>query len=309
MATKVNQDHMFLIDGSGYIFRAYHALPPMNRPDGTPVNAVYGFTSMVMKLIDESDADYLAVIFDTARKTFRSEIYADYKANRPPAPDDLIPQFSLIRDVVTAFGVPQAEMEGYEADDLIATYARQAADAGHRVTIVSSDKDLMQLVDDNISMMDPMKGTEISYEEVEKKFGVRPDKVIDIQSLAGDSTDNVPGVPGIGVKTAALLINEFGDLDTLLARAGEIKQNKRRENLIEFADLARVSRDLVTLKQDVPVTAPFESFLLKEPDPGKLIAFLEEQGFKTILARVKAELTRTGHLIDDDPVQADGAAD
>ena len=303
MATKVEQDkakqgHVFLIDGSGYIFRAYHALPPMKRPDGTPVNAVYGFTSMVMKLIDESDADYLAVIFDTARKTFRSEIYTDYKANRPPPPDDLIPQFSLIRDVVTAFGVPQAEMEGYEADDLIATYARQAADAGHRVTIVSSDKDLMQLVDDNISMMDPMKGTEISYAEVETKFGVKPDKVIDIQSLAGDSTDNVPGVPGIGVKTAALLINEYGDLDTLLERAGEIKQTKRRENLIEFADLARVSRDLVTLKQDVPVTAPFESFVLAEPDPDRLIAFLEQQGFKSILNRVKAELTRDGHLID-----------
>ena len=303
MATKVEQDkakqgHVFLIDGSGYIFRAYHALPPMKRPDGTPVNAVYGFTSMVMKLIDESDADYLAVIFDTARKTFRSEIYTDYKANRPPPPEDLIPQFPLIRDVVTAFGVPQAEMEGYEADDLIATYARQAADSGHRVTIVSSDKDLMQLVDDNISMMDPMKGTKISYAEVEKKFGVKPDRVIDIQSLAGDSTDNVPGVPGIGVKTAALLINEYGDLDTLLERAGEIKQTKRRENLIEFADLARTSRELVTLKQDVPVTAPLESFVLEDPDPDRLIAFLEQQGFKSILNRVKAELARDGHLID-----------
>ena len=303
MATKVEQDkakqgHVFLIDGSGYIFRAYHALPPMKRPDGTPVNAVYGFTSMVMKLIDESDADYLAVIFDTARKTFRSEIYTDYKANRPPPPEDLIPQFPLIRDVVTAFGVPQAEMEGYEADDLIATYARQAADSGHRVTIVSSDKDLMQLVDDNISMMDPMKGTKISYAEVEKKFGVNPDRVIDIQSLAGDSTDNVPGVPGIGVKTAALLINEYGDLDTLLERAGEIKQTKRRENLIEFADLARTSRELVTLKQDVPVTAPLESFVLEDPDPDRLIAFLEQQGFKSILNRVKAELARDGHLID-----------
>jgi len=303
MGTKVEQDkakqgHVFLIDGSGYIFRAYHALPPMKRPDGTPVNAVYGFTSMVMKLIDESDADYLAVIFDTARKTFRSEIYSDYKANRPPPPEDLIPQFPLIRDVVTAFGVPQAEMEGYEADDLIATYARQAADSGHRVTIVSSDKDLMQLVDDNISMMDPMKGTKISYAEVEKKFGVNPDRVIDIQSLAGDSTDNVPGVPGIGVKTAALLINEYGDLDTLLERAGEIKQTKRRENLIEFADLARTSRELVTLKQDVPVTSPLESFVLEDPDPDRLIAFLEQQGFKSILNRVKAELARDGHLID-----------
>ena len=303
MGTKVEQDkakqgHVFLIDGSGYIFRAYHALPPMKRPDGTPVNAVYGFTSMVMKLIDESDADYLAVIFDTARKTFRSEIYSDYKANRPPPPEDLIPQFPLIRDVVTAFGVPQAEMEGYEADDLIATYARQAADSGHRVTIVSSDKDLMQLVDDNISMMDPMKGTKISYAEVEKKFGVNPDRVIDIQSLAGDSTDNVPGVPGIGVKTAALLINEYGDLDTLLERAGEIKQTKRRENLIEFADLARTSRELVTLKQDVPVTSPLESFVLEDPDPDRLIAFLEQQGFKSILNRVKAELARDGQLID-----------
>ena len=303
MGTKVEQDkakqgHVFLIDGSGYIFRAYHALPPMKRPDGTPVNAVYGFTSMVMKLIDESDADYLAVIFDTARKTFRSEIYTDYKANRPPPPEDLIPQFPLIRDVVTAFGVPQAEMEGYEADDLIATYARQAADSGHRVTIVSSDKDLMQLVDDNISMMDPMKGTKISYAEVEKKFGVNPDRVIDIQSLAGDSTDNVPGVPGIGVKTAALLINEYGDLDTLLERAGEIKQTKRRENLIEFADLARTSRELVTLKQDVPVTSPLESFVLEDPDPDRLIAFLEQQGFKSILNRVKAELARDGQLID-----------
>jgi len=303
MATKVEQDkakqgHVFLIDGSGYIFRAYHALPPMKRPDGTPVNAVYGFTSMVMKLIDESDADYLAVIFDTARKTFRSKIYTDYKANRPPPPEDLIPQFPLIRDVVTAFGVPQAEMEGYEADDLIATYARQAADSGRRVTIVSSDKDLMQLVNDNISMMDPMKGTKISYAEVEKKFGVKPDRVIDIQSLAGDSTDNVPGVPGIGVKTAALLINEYGDLDTLLERAGEIKQTKRRENLIEFADLARTSRELVTLKQDVPVTSPLESFVLEAPDPDRLIAFLEQQGFKSILNRVKAELARDGHLID-----------
>ena len=314
MATKAakdgaKQDHVILIDGSGYIFRAYHALPPMTRPDGTPVNAVYGYTSMLLKLVDDSDADYLAVIFDTARKTFRSEIYKEYKANRPPPPEDLIPQFSLIRDATRAFGLPQAELEGYEADDLIATYARQAADAGNRVTIVSSDKDLMQLVDDNISMMDPMKGTPISYPEVEKRFGVKPDKVIDIQSLAGDSTDNVPGVPGIGVKTAALLIDEYGDLDTLLERAGEIKQTKRRENLIEFADLARVSRELVTLKQDVPVEAAYDSFVLQEPDPGNLIGFLEEQGFKTILARVKAELARDGHLIDDDDGATAAASD
>lgn len=314
MATKAakdsaKQDHVILIDGSGYIFRAYHALPPMTRPDGTPVNAVYGYTSMLLKLVDDSDADYLAVIFDTARKTFRSEIYDEYKANRPPPPDDLIPQFSLIRDATRAFGLPQAELAGYEADDLIATYARQAADAGHRVTIVSSDKDLMQLIDDNISMMDPMKNTSISYPEVEKRFGVKPDKVIDIQSLAGDSTDNVPGVPGIGVKTAALLINEYGDLDTLLERAGEIKQTKRRENLIEFADLARVSRELVTLRQDVPVEAAYDSFVLQEPDPEGLVGFLEEQGFKTILARVKAELASAGHLIDDDDGSTAAAAD
>ena len=289
--------HLFLIDGSGYIFRAYHALPPMTRPDGTPVNAVYGFTSMLTKLVEDSDADYLAVIFDTARKTFRSDIYPDYKAHRPPPPDDLIPQFALIRESVEAFGLPQSEMEGYEADDLIATYAKQAAAAGHRVTIVSSDKDLMQLIDDNISMQDPMKGNSISYAEVHKKFGVNPDKVIDVQSLAGDSADNVPGVPGIGVKTAAQLIEEYGDLDTLLKRASEIKQNKRRENLIEFADQARISRRLVTLTVDAPVREPFENFVVKAPEPEKLITFLEEQGFKSTLAKVKADLTKAGYNV------------
>ena len=292
--------HLFLIDGSGYIFRAYHALPPMTRPDGTPVNAVYGFTSMLTKLVEDSDADYLAVIFDTARKTFRSDIYPDYKAHRPPPPDDLIPQFALIRESVEAFGLPQSEMEGYEADDLIATYAKQAAAAGHRVTIVSSDKDLMQLIDDNISMQDPMKGTAISYAEVQKKFGVNPDKVIDVQSLAGDSADNVPGVPGIGVKTAAQLIEEYGDLDTLLKRAPEIKQNKRRENLIEFADQARISRRLVTLTVDAPVREPFENFVVKAPEPEKLITFLEEQGFKSTLAKVKADLTKAGYNVQED---------
>ena len=292
--------HLFLIDGSGYIFRAYHALPPMTRPDGTPVNAVYGFTSMLTKLVEDSDADYLAVIFDTARQTFRSDIYPDYKAHRPPPPDDLIPQFALIRESVEAFGLPQSEMEGYEADDLIATYAKQAAAAGHRVTIVSSDKDLMQLIDDNISMQDPMKGTAISYAEVQKKFGVNPDKVIDVQSLAGDSADNVPGVPGIGVKTAAQLIEEYGDLDTLLKRASEIKQNKRRENLIEFADQARISRRLVTLTVDAPVREPFENFVVKAPEPEKLITFLEEQGFKSTLAKVKADLTKAGYNVQED---------
>jgi len=295
MAEDIKAKHLLLIDGSGYIFRAYHALPPMTRPDGTPVNAVYGFTSMLTKLVEDSDADYLAVIFDTARKTFRSDIYPEYKAHRPPPPEDLVPQFSLIRDSVTAYGLPQAEMEGYEADDLIATYAKEAATKGLKVTIVSSDKDLMQLIDDNVSMQDPMKGTAISYEEVEKKFGVKPNKVIDVQALAGDSADNVPGVPGVGVKTAAQLIEEYGDLDTLLSRANEIKQPKRRENLIEYADQARISRDLVTLKSDVPVEQKYEDFVIKDPDPKKLIRFLEEQGFKSTLAKVVSRLGDAGY--------------
>ena len=234
--------HLFLIDGSGYIFRAYHALPPMTRPDGTPVNAVYGFTSMLTKLVEDSDADYLAVIFDTARKTFRSEIYSDYKAHRPPPPDDLIPQFALIRESVEAFGLPQSEMEGYEADDLIATYAKQAAAVGHRVTIVSSDKDLMQLIDDNISMQDPMKGTAISYAEVQKKFGVNPDKVIDVQSLAGDSADNVPGVPGIGVKRAESLFNEHGYSWKTAVKAFTDKGLTEEDALVN-ARLARILTD------------------------------------------------------------------
>ncbi|MBD19664.1 MAG: DNA polymerase I [Rhodospirillaceae bacterium] len=313
MAENKKAKHLLLIDGSGYIFRAYHALPPMNRPDGTPVNAVYGFTSMLTKLVEDSDADYLAVIFDTARRTFRSEIYPDYKANRPPPPEDLIPQFALIRASVEAFGLPQAEMEGYEADDLIATYAKEAAANGHKVTIVSSDKDLMQLVDENISMQDPMKGTAISYEEVKKKFGVKPEKVIDVQALAGDSTDNVPGVPGVGVKTAAQLIDEFGDLDTLLSRANEIKQPKRRENLVEYAEQARISRDLVTLKQDVPVKQKYEDFVIREPEPEKLLGFLEEQGFKSTLAKVVARLGAAGqdvsvtdNVMQDAPAGDDG---
>jgi len=299
-----DKKHLILIDGSGYIFRAYHALPPMTRPDGTPVNAVYGFTSMLLKLVDDSEADWLGVIFDTARKTFRTEIYEEYKANRPPPPDDLVPQFALIREAVSAFGLPQAEMEGFEADDLIATYAKKAAADGHRVTIVSSDKDLMQLVDDDISMMDPMKNTPISYAEVEKRFGVHPDKVVDVQALAGDSTDNVPGVPGIGVKTAAQLIAEYGDLDTLLERAGEIKQPKRRQNLIEFADQARISRDLVRLAQDAPVKAGYETFELEEPDPETLVKFLQQQGFKSILSRVQAELAESGHLVETEEEKA-----
>ncbi len=281
-------DHVFLIDGSGFIFRAFHALPPMTRPDGTPVNAVYGFTRMLMKLVEDADAEYVAVIFDRARRTFRNEIYPDYKAHRPDPPDELIPQFPLVREAAEALNVAQIEMEGYEADDLIATYARLARAKGAEVTIVSSDKDLMQLVGDGVIMFDAVKDRRIGVEQVKEKFGVGPDKVVDVQALAGDSTDNVPGVPGIGVKTAAQLIQEYGDLDTLLARAGEIKQPKRREALIEQAESARVSRELVRLKDDVPVSRDLEELRVRTPDPAKLLAFLKEQSFKSLIATVES---------------------
>ncbi len=278
--------HLYLVDGSGFIFRAFHALPPMTKPDGVPVNAVYGFTTMVMKLLSDSDADGVAVIFDAARKTFRNDLHADYKANRPPVPEDLIPQFSLIRDATRAFNLPSIEQEGFEADDLIATYAALAVAQGIRVTIVSSDKDLMQLVGEGVSMLDPMKNRIIGPEEVKEKFGVLPDRVIDVQSLAGDSTDNVPGVPGIGIKTAAQLITEYGNLDTLLDRAGEIRQTKRRENLLEHRAMAELSRQLVTLRKDVPVTEALETFLLRPLDSAPLATFLREMGFKSILSRL-----------------------
>src|SRR5579871_2290838 len=231
-------DHYFLVDGSGYIFRAFHALPPMTRSDGTPTNAVYGFTNMLLKLLDDAEAEFIAVIFDAGAKSFRNDVYAGYKAQRPPPPPELIPQFGLIRDATRACNVPAVELAGFEADDLLATYACQAARAGHKVTIVSSDKDLMQLVDGNVEMFDPIKNRRIGHEEVKEKFGVGPDKVVDVQSLAGDSTDNVPGVPGIGVKTAAQLIIEYGSLEALLERAGEIKQPKRREALTQHRDKA-----------------------------------------------------------------------
>ncbi|MDP7341866.1 MAG: DNA polymerase I, partial [Alphaproteobacteria bacterium] len=283
--------HLVLIDGSGFIFRAFHGLPPLTRPDGTPVNAVLGFTNMLWKLLRDSEAEYFAVIFDTSRKTFRSDIYPEYKAHRPPPPDELIPQFDLVRDATRAFNVASLEMRGYEADDLIATYTRLAREAGMRVTIVSSDKDLMQLVkDDNVVMLDDFKNREIGADGVREKFGVGPDRVIDVQALAGDSSDNVPGVPGIGVKTAAQLINEYGDLDALLARADEIKQPKRRQNLIDFAEMARISRQLVTLRQDVPDVEPLESLSRREVEPGILIPFLEEQGFAATIRRIGSQL-------------------
>jgi DNA polymerase I len=280
--------HVYLVDGSGYIFRAFHALPPMTRPDGTPVNAVYGFTNMLLKLLGETDADCVAVIFDAARANFRNDIYPEYKATRAETPEELIPQFGLIRDATRAFNLPCIEQAGYEADDLIATYARLARERGAKVTIVSSDKDLMQLVRDGVEMLDPIKNRMIGPAEVEEKFGVPPAKVIDVQALAGDSIDNVPGVPGIGVKTAAQLIGEYGDLETLLARAGEIKQPKRRESLIANADKARLSKRLVTLKDDVPLELPLEKLTLRTPERDKLIAFLKEQAFRRILERVES---------------------
>ncbi|MGQ0581323.1 MAG: DNA polymerase I [Reyranella sp.] len=282
--------NLFLIDGSGYIFRAYHALPPMNRPDGTPVNAVFGFCRMLTQLLDDPEVDHVAVILDAGRTTFRSEIYPAYKAQRPEPPEDLIPQFPLIREAATAFGMPSIELAGFEADDLIATYARLAVEAGATCTIVSSDKDLMQLVRPGVDMMDPMKMRKVGPAEVMEKFGVTPDKVVDVQALAGDSTDNVPGAPGIGIKTAALLINEYGDLETLLKRAGEIKQPKRRESLEQNADLIRISRKLVLLRDDVPPPADPDSFDKHAPDPNVLLPWLEQQGFKSLLARYKGEL-------------------
>lgn len=286
--------HVYLVDGSGYIFRAYHALPPLTRSDGTPVGAVQGFCNMLWKLLQdlkgEDQPTHLAVIFDHSAKTFRNEIYPEYKAHRPEPPEDLRPQFAIIRDATRAFDLPSIEMDGFEADDLIATYARQAAEKGARVTIASSDKDLMQLVNDQVTLLDPMKVRRIGDAEVREKFGVGPDRVIDVQALAGDSVDNVPGVPGIGIKTAAELIETYGDLETLLERAGEIKQPKRREKLIENAENARISKVLVTLKDDVETTDPLEDFGTAEPDADKLLSFLRSMEFRTITRRVEEGL-------------------
>lgn len=316
-----NQKHrIYLVDGSGYIFRAYFAMirgrRPMSRSDGTPTGAVLGFSNMLFKLIQDTQADgrvsHLAVIFDTSRKTFRSEIYPEYKANRDAPPEDLIPQFPLVREATRAFNVPAIEKEGFEADDIIATYAAQARAKGMECVIVSSDKDLMQLVGGDITMLDPMKNKEIGVAEVEEKFGVGPDRVIDVQSLAGDSVDNIPGVPGIGIKTAALLINEFGDLDSLLERAEEIPQKGRREKLIENADLARVSRDLVTLKTDVNLDIDVMDLTVEMPKPADLIAFLKENEFKQLTGRVmeffgEGFRDEVAALPDDDPPEENGA--
>ena len=285
-------DHFYLIDGSGYIFRAYYALPPLTRKsDGLPVGAVSGFCNMLFKLLEDSKSDdnlekptHFAVIFDSARKNFRNEIYSEYKGNRSDAPDDLIPQFEYIRQSVKAFNLPSIELINYEADDLIATYVEKILDLGAKATIVSSDKDLMQLYKKGVRIYDPMKNKFINQDDVHNKFGVTPEKVIDVQSLAGDSTDNVPGVPGIGVKTAAELINQYGTLENLLKNASKIKQNKRRETLINNKDEAIISKKLVTLKKDVPVKNKIEEFKLKSVDQEKLYTFLREMEFNRLLS-------------------------
>ena len=293
-------DHLFLVDGSGYIFRAYHALPPLTRKsDGLPIGAVAGFCNMLWKLLrDARDTSvgiaptHFAVIFDYSSKTFRNELYAEYKANRSAPPEDLIPQFGLIREATRAFDLPCLEMEGFEADDLIATYCRLACEAEGDTTIVSSDKDLMQLVGPTVAMYDPMKDRRIGIPEVIEKWGVPPEKMVDLQALTGDSVDNVPGVPGIGPKTAAQLLEQFGTLDALLEHAGEIKQEKRRQSLIDNADKARISRDLVTLRNDVAVTEGLDDLLLRPPNGPKLIGFLKTMEFNSLTRRV-AEATAT----------------
>ncbi|AQT41514.1 DNA polymerase I [Bartonella apihabitans] len=304
-------DHLFLVDGSSYIFRAYHALPPLTRKkDGLPVGALAGFCNMLWKLLcDARDTavgvvpTHFAVIFDYSSETFRKKIYPEYKANRPTPPDDLIPQFSLIRQATRAFNLPCIEKEGYEADDIIATYASEATRSGAKTTIISSDKDLMQLVNQQVGMYDGMKDRPIGVAEVIEKWGVPPEKMIDLQSLTGDSTDNVPGVPGIGPKTAAQLLDEFGDLDTLLAHAGDIKQQKRRENIIEFADQARLARQLVTLKTDVPLETGLDGLLLEPTDGPRLIGFLKAMEFNSLTRRVAEATNCDAALIE--PVELD----
>ncbi|MEO1025031.1 MAG: DNA polymerase I [Pseudomonadota bacterium] len=296
--------HLSLIDGSAFIFRAYHALPPLTRKsDGAPVGAVSGFVNMLWKMVEDnkgSDAPtHVAVVFDKGSHTFRNEIYDQYKANREAMPEDLRPQIPLTREATRAFNIACLETEGFEADDIIATLARQAREAGGRVTIVSSDKDLMQLVGDGVEMFDAMKNTRIGVEGVEAKFGVGPDRVIDVQALAGDSVDNIPGAPGIGVKTAALLINEYGDLDTLLERAEEIKQPKRRQTLIDHADQIRLSRQLVTLDQQMDLPYSLDTLEVKDVVADDLLDFLTRMEFRTITRRVAEALGADVPVIQD----------
>ena len=298
--------HLHLIDGSAFIFRAYHALPPLTRKsDGLPIGAVAGFCNMLQKYVEDATGDdaptHAAVIFDYSGKSFRNDLYDQYKANRPPAPEDLVPQFPLTREATKAFNVACHEIEGYEADDIIATLAVQARDLGGRVTIISSDKDLMQLVGGGVEMLDAMKNKRIDRDGVVEKFGVPPERVVDVQALAGDSVDNVPGAPGIGIKTAALLINEYGDLDTLLARAEEIKQPKRRETLIEKADQIRMSRSLVQLKEDTPLDFTLDDLEVQDPDPAVLLPFLASMEFRTLSKRIADKMGVDAPIIAEAP--------
>jgi len=282
--------HLFIVDGYGFVFRAYHSMPPLTRPDGTPVGALYGFTNMLLKLKDrlrENDDHYMLVVFDAGRKTFRNDIYQEYKAHRPETPEDLRPQFPLVKEAAEAMGLQTLAVEGYEADDIIATYAQMASSQDMKVTIVSSDKDLMQLVDDKVEMYDAMRGRRIGVDEVVEKFGVEPRKVLDVLALMGDSADNIPGVPGIGPKIAAELIERFGSLEEVLENASEIKQKKRRENLIEFADQARMSCDLVKLCYSVPVCNDLEKFHIQPENPQAFIGFLQEQGFSSLVRKIE----------------------
>ena len=286
--------HLHLVDASWFIFRSFHAIPLLNRADGTPVNAVFGFTNLLMKLLEELNPDHIAITFDAGRKTFRNDIYAAYKANRSDPPEELIPQFDLVREATRAFNLDCIEVPGYEADDLIATYTRLAVKAGADVTIIASDKDMMQLVSDRVRLLDVMRNRSIGPEQVIERFGVGPEKVVEVQALSGDSIDNIPGVPGIGPKTAAQLIREYGDVESLIARAGEIKQPKRRMSITDHADRVRISRQLVELKDDVPILVPIEELAMRRPDPDVLLQFLRTQGFASIVTRVRDKLRVDG---------------
>ncbi|MFT6785997.1 MAG: DNA polymerase-1, partial [Dinoroseobacter sp.] len=301
--------HLHLIDGSAYIFRAFHALPPLTRKsDGLPVGSVAGFCNMLQRYVESNTgpdaATHVAVIFDKGSHTFRNDLYDQYKANRDAMPEDLRPQIPLTREASRAFNIATHEVEGFEADDIIATLSCNARDAGGRVTILSSDKDLMQLVGDGVEMLDPMKNKRIDREGVHEKFGVYPERVVDVQALAGDSVDNVPGAPGIGIKTAALLINEFGDLDTLLERAGEIKQPKRRQTLQDNGDKIRLSRSLVQLDCGMTLEFGLDDLEMLEPEPEKLLSFLAKMEFRTITKRISERLGVDAPVIEDTPALA-----
>ncbi|AHC74019.1 DNA-directed DNA polymerase [Candidatus Endolissoclinum faulkneri L5] len=294
-ATDSDHNRLFLVDGSGYVFRAYYALPPMNRADGMPVNAVFGFCNMLIKLMEDRDINRTAVILDNCRFSFRNKIYHDYKANRPELPENLIKQFSLIRKATMAFNVPCIEMEGFEADDVIATYTREAVEKGWQVTILSSDKDMMQLIRPGVIIYDPMKKVRISTDQVKQKFGVFPERVVDVQALAGDCADNVPGVPSIGIKTAAQLIKQYGDLETLLGSLAYIKQPKRRQKLIQNAHLARISKQLVTLKDDIQLSEDLEDLIAHNVNVDNVISFLYDQNFKKLISRFESNFVQNSY--------------